>query len=352
MLSLGTHYIAENEYDDFVNCHPDENILLCVGFNSNKIDNQPLIPQGHKFRSSRQATQLSFNVELSQLKKQNTLELWTSPGNIKYGVEGNIRFSLMDDLLMGAVAVEINGEINQFINSIYKEIIDFLGNQKMPVLVRMWNYFPDINGAENNVERYQQFCSGRYQAFEQKTQNFQSELPAATAIGTKGDLLTIYFLAVNDSVHAIENQRQLSAFKYPKQYGNHSPSFARASLKQWNENSADLYISGTASIVGHESQHLADCHLQLQEIIRNIAALIDQEVLLAKGISKALINSLQLNFVKVYLKEEKLLALAEQVINEETDWQGRVMFLKGSICRQELLIEVEGIWHMDIGLNP
>src|SRR6185312_12015184 len=55
-------------------------------------------------------------------------------------------------------------------------------------------------------------------------------LSAATAIGHHGPegLLQVYALCAAQPGQALENPRQVSAWKYPRRYGPTAPSFARA----------------------------------------------------------------------------------------------------------------------------
>ena len=53
----------------------------------------------------------------------------------------------------------------------------------------------------------------------------------------------------------VENPRQVSAWRYPRQYGRTPPSFARAMMLPAQD---ALAISGTAAVVGHASAHHDD----------------------------------------------------------------------------------------------
>src|SRR5213082_3849534 len=55
-------------------------------------------------------------------------------------------------------------------------------------------------------------------------------------------------------------------------YGSHSPLFSRATLLRQSGGLA-LFISGTASIVGHTSLHVGDTVAQTRETLANIEAL-------------------------------------------------------------------------------
>ena len=75
---------------------------------------------------------------------------------------------------------------------------------------------------------------------------------------------SIYFLAGAHPAHILGNPRQVNAYDYPSLYGPRSPSFARASLYR-SDSATQLFISGTASVVGHQSQHKGLADLQLEK---------------------------------------------------------------------------------------
>jgi hypothetical protein len=60
----------------------------------------------------------------------------------------------------------------------------------------------------------------------------EAALPAATCIGRFDGVrrLQVYWLAAREAGLPLENPRQVSAFRYPRQYGPQSPSFSRALL--------------------------------------------------------------------------------------------------------------------------
>jgi hypothetical protein len=71
------------------------------------------------------------------------------------------------------------------------------------------------------LERYQQFCLGRYWAFAELLPHsgpseFRRHVPAATAIGTRSGPLQVFFLAGRSpGLHA---RTRASAYKYPPLY--------------------------------------------------------------------------------------------------------------------------------------
>jgi len=185
-------------------------------------------------------------------------------------------------LLHVAVAIEDLTQIREITNSLYQKLLRLARQLDKPRLVRIWNYIPQINSGEGDDECYRQFCWGRADALG------ETILSAATGIGSRDGVLRIstFSTAVdapgqNLQVRHLENPRQLSAYDYPRQYGPKSPSFARATLikppppEDRNKHKDGLLLlSGTASIVDHETVHPGDLRNQSTETARNIQALL------------------------------------------------------------------------------
>ncbi len=204
-----------------------------------------------------------------------------------------------------------------------------------PHFLRIWNYFPAINRACDGLERYRAFCAGRHHALAAELAEFEIRLPAASAIGTRGGSLHLYALAAREPGLQIENPRQVSAFHYPSQYGRRSPSFSRAVLKSWGEGRDHLYISGTASIVGHASLH-HELLPQLDETLANL------EALLAEAERRAT-TPLDLTLLKIYVRPELDPAPLRERIVRIFGANVPLLFLRAEICRRELLLEIEGL---------
>src|SRR4029450_6281948 len=86
--------------------------------------------------------------------------------------------------------------------------------------------------------------------------------------------ITVIVLAGRTPPIAIENPRQVSAYRYPSQYGPQAPTFSRGALYLRGTH-ALLTISGTASIVGYETLHVGDVVAQVDESLRNLDAVVD-----------------------------------------------------------------------------
>ncbi len=274
-------------------------------------------------------------------------ELWTAKGSWKQGKQAiktgsgeAISYCFNEDFLIGSLAIQLSSEysLQELSETCYGQIIDFIGTQGKPHLLRMWNYFPYINQLDNNLERYQQFCIGRHQAFVGKAIRY----PAASAVGSYSSVMVIVFIATAQAGLFVENPEQLSAYHYPSYYSPKSPSFSRASVYQ-NSVTSQLYISGTASIVGHESKFHGDIIGQTLQTIKNLNRLIqytnDQETIEKPFNSSD--TTVDPPAIKVYLRNPADLAIVAPLIEEFSPNCSNICYLTADICRQELDIEIE-----------
>ena len=222
---------------------------------------------------------------------------------------------------------------------IYERILSLQKAKNYPHMLRIWNYFPWINRDADGLERYRSFCVGRHQAIDTSS-GYEQHLPSASAIGTHGGKTLVYFLVSRDQGIQIENPRQVSAFEYPDQYSPRSPAFSRAVAVQWDQN-RHLYISGTASIIGHETHHKHDYIRQLDECLNNIDALISRS---REEAGSDIHSSADLSGIKVYLRHPEYLDHAKHYVSDRLGDETPVVYLHGDICRNDLLLEVEGLY--------
>lgn len=241
--------------------------------------------------------------------------------------------------------------IRQLTFELYQELLDTTLALGTPRLVRIWNYIPDINSGDGDNECYRQFCWGRADALEGIT------LPAATGIGSRDGYLRISALCTGPAdsakslgIRHIENPRQLSAYRYPKDYGPRSPSFARATLVSPPEGvtaASLLLVSGTSSIVDHQTLHAGDIAAQTAESLRNIQALfksVDSEpVTKRKPESMELTDPVPLS-LRYYLRQDSDLALARSSWTANAGHWPSPVWYEGDICRSDLSMEIEGVF--------
>lgn len=222
----------------------------------------------------------------------------------------------------------------------YADVFAVLAASPCSQLLRVWNYFAHINADAAGTERYRQFNAGRQQAFIDAQRSAFDGSPAACALGTHGGPLRVYFLAGRQAPLPIENPRQVSAYRYPATYGPRAPTFSRAALADVGGGRAGLFISGTASIVGHESKHLGDVRRQTEESLTNITAV--REAARARG---GLAFPASEMFYTVYVRHPEDLPTVREVFERSVGASSHAareaIYLHADICRAELLVEIE-----------
>ncbi len=212
---------------------------------------------------------------------QALYEVWRADGSMQTGALGRVRYRCNSHLLFGCISLpeapqDKAEECRLRANTLaaYGEIFATLDATGYQQLVRVWNYVSDIARPAADGERYWHFNNARYESFVASDRPAVETAPAASALGTpRGSPLVIYFLANRTTAQMLENPRQVSAYRYPKQYGPRSPTFSRAALLA--EGGGTLMISGTASIVGHETVHSGDAAAQTRESLANIGAVTE-----------------------------------------------------------------------------
>ena len=280
-------------------------------------------------------------LDIQQFNGPPLAEVWTSTRPVTYHQAEGIHCAMNDEVLFGALQVEeIPGTLLDTVTyTAYQRLLVQARALGYPHLLRVWNYFPHINRESDGLERYQRFCAGRYHALAEGLSDFPRTLPAGTAVGTMSGPLNIHFLAARQPGTHVENPRQVSAYEYPRVYGARSPSFARATLRL-STSGSHLLIAGTASVVGHVSEHIGEPHKQTLEIIHNLNALIAHTEQF-HGITRGQWYGQAL--FKIYIRHPEHFATIRDILNDQLPSHTQVLYLQGEMCRSELLLEVEGI---------
>ena len=279
------------------------------------------------------------------------LEVWRADAPAQRGSHGRVRFAWGGDFLFGSLAVHESELANatgpgnaatpleMATGLAYREMYAALAAAGSPQLVRVWNYIPDINLDTHGLERYRQFNKGRHEAKIACGRVVAGSVPAASALGAAaGSPLTMYFLASRRAPAFIENPRQVSAYRYPAQYGPRSPAFSRATVLG-EAREAMLFVSGTASIVGHQTLHAGDPAAQTRETLANIEALLDEAA------RRTGTGTLQLETLayKVYVRDPKDLPAIRAELESALGAEAAVLYLKADICRRDLAVEIEAV---------
>lgn len=272
------------------------------------------------------------------------VDAWISgAGPQQSGVCGSVRWRHDGRWLYGTLeldeAVERCG-LGALTERAYRDVFATLAHSGYPHLLRVWNYLPHINADDSGMERYRQFNAGRQQAFLHAGHAAFEGAPAACAIGTGDGPLCVHFLAGRSAAVALENPRQVPAYRYPSDYGPRSPSFSRAALVDAGAGRVALLISGTSSIVGHHSVHVGDVAAQTRETLANLRAVLQA----AHSRSSARFDLAALHLT-VYLRRARQLPLIraelEAAVGAESFAAQTAVYLEADICRSDLWVEIE-----------
>ena len=279
-------------------------------------------------------------------------EVWRTSHAVETGVRGRIHYARAADMLFGCIILSESPAVSdstappvagqrtplyEATERVYREIFSALDVLGYPHLVRIWNYVPEINRDTQGIERYKQFNSARQSAMLAAQRPVTGNVAAACALGAAaGSPLVVYFLASHSAATAIENPRQVSAYHYPPQYGAHSPIFSRAAVHR-EADGMTLFISGTASIVGHQTLHEGDTAAQTRETLTNIEALLEE----ANRVTGSTEFSLETLACKVYVRNPSDLPVIQRELRAALGSSARAVYLQADICRRDLSVEIE-----------
>jgi len=259
--------------------------------------------------------------------------------------QSRVRYRFCEDLLFGSLTIDepdVKDEARALLHATgtaYQEVFDILNHTQHRHLIRIWNYVPEINRRTGGGERYRLFNSARQLAFRNSGRATTGAVPAACALGSPaGSPISIYFLAARRPPKTIENPRQTSAYHYPPKFGRHRPIFSRACI--WGEpGEAKLFVSGTASIVGHETIHRGDVAAQTRETMVNISALLGEANRIA-GSARYSVAGLKL---KVYVRKPADLPAIKAALSRTSSRAANILYLQADVCREDLLVEIEAV---------
>jgi len=260
--------------------------------------------------------------------------VWRRAGQLLYGV-----IEIDEDAFAGA-----GSPLQAASQEAYRRIFRLLDSQGLPHLWRVWNYLAAINEEAGGLERYRQFNIGRQEAFIEFARGATGNVPAACAIGLAGGPLSIAFLAGAQPAVPVENPRQVSAYNYPAEYGPRSPTFSRAALV-YPPRQEILFVSGTASIVGHQTVHPGDVAGQCRESMANIAAVVEQANLLCRSAAFAL-NELS---YRVYVRHAADFPAVREILAALLGSRAEIIYVQADICRHDLLLEIEAMASHTLG---
>jgi len=232
-------------------------------------------------------------------------------------------------------------------------------NMDFSHIIRQWNYIENITGKITNKDETRQ----NYQVFNDIRSLYYGEVdfkrgyPAATGIGMECGGVVLDFIAAGVSsditVIPVKNPGQVDAHRYSQDVLvgraihadqlKSAPKFERAKAIA-NNDSCYIYISGTAAIQGQKTQYPTDVEKQTRVTIENISRLISPDNL-EKHRLPVSSSELPFSYIRVYVKDETDLPTVKKVCDEYFE-EVPSLYLVSDICREDLLVEIEGAIHL------
>lgn len=207
--------------------------------------------------------------------------------------------------------------------------------------VRYWSFIPGIHDPMDcGLDRYMAFNSGRFAAFTERAGSREATglaAPTASGVGSEDDALVVACLSSRVTGRLVENPRQIPAYRYSARFGPRPPVFARATLVP-GRGAGVLLVGGTASITGEESRHAGDLDAQVDETLRNLAA-----VAAAAGGGSAAGALSHYRFLRVFVPGRTDAASVRDRLQALLPAGIIVEWRQAELCREELLVEIEGV---------
>lgn len=239
-------------------------------------------------------------------------------------------------LYAGGIHSSLNDDIYSQSTDVFNTLSGIMQKEGFPIesIVRQWNYIGNITSFDIcGNQHYQMFNNARSEFYNSSL--WTNGYPAATGIGTMGNSVVVDVDAavVEESefkVEPIDNKLQIAAHAYSAKVlekaktGLTTPKFERAKSLNLNDERL-IYVSGTAAIRG-ENSVTADVLEQLYVTMENI---------------RQLISGSKIRLLRVYLKKAEDYEQVQEVLSEYTDVE--LSYFLADVCRNELLIEIEGI---------
>lgn len=251
-------------------------------------------------------------------------------------------------LLEGVKADDLSLTIGEQSELLFDQLDAFFQQSKVGVheIVRQWNYIGDITGVEEHQQNYQEFNNARSRFYNRY--EWPYGYPAATGISIDIRVVSVSLVAIhffdNSTIVAFNNPLQQAAHRYSEQVLGESqlkltPKFERAKLF-FSPPYTICYVSGTASILGEKSCFEGDVVEQTKQTISLIHYLISTQNQKESGFNDGV--HLKLVHLRVYVKYAHDIAVVKDVV--EAYLPGvNVFFVCAGVCRNELLVEIEGV---------
>ncbi|HOF20721.1 MAG TPA: hypothetical protein PLO24_05670 [Bacteroidales bacterium] len=283
----------------------------------------------------------------------------TGSASVRGGYHNTIPYIVLEsssgrELLAGGLSSYMHpDDTRAAAEAAFDTVLRVLEKEKMSAdnIVRQWNYIGNILQMKNDFQNYQIFNEvrseyyGRYRSL--------SRYPAATGVGMNhgGVIIDICAFQPSDfvSLVAVKNPGQVNAYEYGQKVLKGSagkgkniknpPQFERGLLVSAGDHSV-LLISGTASIIGQETVGTGDIDKQTTVTIENISKLSDpSRIGQLMGYPGEPVK--KYGFLRVYVKRQNDFSTVRQKCKEYFPGVP-VSYIGADICRDDLLVEIEG----------
>lgn len=302
------------------------------------------------------ALKMPFNVQAQSSESILTMEIWMddSTEQSEYLELSGIRYTRTLSVSgksvwgMGLSSEKEHLPLTDQIHFSFEAVLRILEQEGMTLadIVRQWNYVPRIleiqKDGEKQLQHYQVFNEIRQMYYSASA--FADGYPSATGIGTSFGNYDLDFFALkcSPSVEKIglSNPMQQDAYKYEQSFlvgdtltgqTKKTPLFERAKILKSKERVL-IFISGTASIIGQETIGIGDVKRQTEITINNIHELISRLDVPQKT---------HFTYLRAYIKNINDFQ-AVRTICENSFTDIPISYLQADVCRDNLLVEMEG----------
>ncbi len=253
----------------------------------------------------------------------------------------------------GILPPDISAPISEQADAVFARIEAIMEHENFPVksIVRQWNYIENISMFSGEHQNYQDFNDSRSHFYAKSA--WPSGYPAATGIGTLygGVMVEIVALQGTGLINlALDNPLQIAAHKYsqgvllgaadPDYKMRTTPKFERARIVGISKTQT-VYISGTAAIRGEKSLIADDITEQTCITMQNIDYLISKENYPVESTSR------KYKMLRIYVKNPCQMEEARQYMKANYPDITKI-YVCADICREELLLEIEGIAEINL----
>ncbi|MDP2889911.1 MAG: hypothetical protein Q8P34_13240 [Bacteroidota bacterium] len=276
----------------------------------------------------------------------DTLDNITIAGGDNYLVLDN---GFCRELLTGGIFhADISAPVSVQTNAVFEQIEQILNEAEFPLdsIVRQWNYIEDITRIEGDRQHYQDFNDLRSHFYAKA--KWCSGYPAATGIGTQcgGVMVEIIAISGNELINRVlDNPLQIAAHHYSEDVllGEADPAFRRRTTPKFerarvigSSGNQTVFISGTAAIRGEASLNEDDVLEQTKVTMANI------DYLISDGNYPSESTERTYKMLRIYIKTPSMMELVHEYMKKHYPETTQI-FICADVCREELLIEIEGV---------